>query len=84
MYHWKDGRKYEGYWYKGKQHGLGIFRDARKGKVKYGLWEHGNRLVWFNEEQINLINNFLYNYAAEFKEKESLTLIPSNANFFPP
>jgi len=22
---WADGRRYEGYWYQGKQHGLGIY-----------------------------------------------------------
>jgi hypothetical protein len=38
---------YEGYWFKGKQHGLGIFKDPNKKKVKYGLWENGQRISWF-------------------------------------
>ena len=49
LYYWTDGRKYEGWWYKGKQHGLGIYTDPTKNKVKYGLWEIGQRRSWFNE-----------------------------------
>jgi hypothetical protein len=48
VYIWNDGRIYEGWWYGGKQHGLGIYKDTGKGKIKYGIWEHGQRLSWFN------------------------------------
>jgi hypothetical protein len=58
LYYWTDGRKYEGWWYNGKQHGLGIYKDPSKGKVKYGLWEHGKRVTWFNQTTIEQINNF--------------------------
>ena len=47
-YEWGDGRKYTGWWHKGKQHGLGTFRDSDDGEVKYGVWEFGKRKKWFN------------------------------------
>jgi hypothetical protein len=56
LYYWTDGRTYEGLWFNGKQHGLGIYKDPAKGKMKYGLWEHGKRLKWYNDEVILLIN----------------------------
>lgn len=56
MYYWTDGRKYEGWWYKGKQHGLGSYSDREKGSVKYGLWEQGKRVKWFDESAVTLIN----------------------------
>ena len=56
IYSWADGRCYEGYWWKGKQHGLGTYFVPKEGKVKYGLWEDGKRIEWFNEEDIADIN----------------------------
>lgn len=56
LYFWTDGRKYDGWWYNGKQHGLGIYKDPSKGKVKYGLWEHGKRITWFSPQAIYQIN----------------------------
>ena len=50
VYQWIDGRCYEGYWYRGKQHGLGTYYQPRDGELKYGLWEDGKRIVWFDEE----------------------------------
>jgi len=49
IYYWTDGRKYEGWWHKGKQHGLGTYIDNAKGSIKYGLWENGRRVKWFDE-----------------------------------
>lgn len=49
MYIWADQRRYEGYWYKGKQHGLGTYLVPKDSRVKYGLWEDGKRIEWFNE-----------------------------------
>jgi len=59
IYKWTDGRYYEGFWYKGKQHGLGIYFVPKKddNRVKFGLWEDGKRIEWFNEEQVYAINN---------------------------
>lgn len=52
IYYWTDGRKYEGWWHKGKQHGLGTYIDSAKSSVKYGLWEHGKRVKWFDEQAV--------------------------------
>jgi hypothetical protein len=56
VYNWADGRTYEGYWWKGKQHGIGTYLIPKEGKVKYGLWEDGKRIEWFNEPDVNSIN----------------------------
>ena len=51
MYHWPDGiRRFEGYWNKGRQHGLGIM--YKKEKIQHGLWDCGNRLKWFEKQEI--------------------------------
>ena len=50
IYLWADNRKYMGNWSKGKQHGLGTYLDPAKGKIKFGLWEAGKRLRWFDEQ----------------------------------
>jgi hypothetical protein len=50
IYSWTDGRGYEGYWASGKQHGLGIYSDSRRKSIKYGLWENGKRIAWFDEQ----------------------------------
>ncbi len=42
---WPDGRKYEGYWREGKQHGEGNYYTA-KGKMRRGQWENGKRVAW--------------------------------------
>ena len=52
VYHWVDGRRYEGWWHKGKQHGLGTYIDKTKENVKYGLWENGKRVKWFDEATV--------------------------------
>lgn len=75
VYLWTDGRKYEGWWYNGKQHGLGIYSDPNKSKVKYGLWEHGKRITWFNQQTIDQINNHQYVYETEFKDDTSKNYI---------
>ena len=67
IYQWTDGRKYEGYWNKGKQHGLGIYEGSDKKNVKYGIWDNGKRMKWFDEETINLINQGKYDYTQHFK-----------------
>jgi len=84
LYFWTDGRKYDGWWYNGKQHGLGIYKDPSKGKVKYGLWEHGKRITWFSPQAIYQINEHQYNYEAEFKEAQSKTYVEPNATFARP
>jgi len=84
LYFWTDGRKYEGWWYNGKQHGLGIYKDKNKGKVKYGLWEHGKRVTWFNPQTIYQINDQTYRYDAEFKDPTSKNHLDPGATFNKP
>ena len=50
IYHWQDGRVYIGYWSGGKQHGLGTFKSPEFEGLKYGLWEDGKRIQWFEDE----------------------------------
>lgn len=47
---WNDGRKYEGNWLEGKQHGKGKFTTS-DGEEKYGEWDKGKRLNWADEEK---------------------------------
>ena len=62
IYYWVDRRKYSGYWHQGNMHGLGIFQTPSKTgnkekKEKYGLWEYGKRICWFDQKTIEQINN---------------------------
>lgn len=51
IYQWADGRRYMGYWNKGKQHGLGKYQVPGEKLPKYGLWEDGKRIRWFESEK---------------------------------
>ena len=44
-----DGRRYEGFWGNGKQHGKGIYYNA-EGRRKEGEWNEGKRVRWITEE----------------------------------
>ncbi len=66
LYYWTDGRKYEGYWHKGKQHSIGVYKDTNKGTSKYGLWEFGKRVKWFDEKAVELINKQKFDIAFHF------------------
>ena len=55
IYYWTDGRKYEGWWANGKQHGLGVFSDSSTETIKYGIWEQGKLLKYFNEQEVTKI-----------------------------
>ena len=69
-YKWTDERMYEGYWFKGKQHGLGVYSDPKKG-IRYGLWEHGKRIKWYNEQEIEQINSGQYDYTCDLVSDEA-------------
>ena len=84
IYYWPDGRKYEGWWLKGKQHGLGSYADPKKVKTKYGLWENGKRVKWFDEQTIKLISQMTYDYTTEFIEQESGKNVKPNCTFSKP
>ena len=47
MFYWPDGRKYDGEWKNGKQHGVGVYTSA-SGKTKKGQWSEGKRIAWLN------------------------------------
>lgn len=84
IYLWTDGRKYEGWWHKGKQHGLGTYIDVSKSSIKYGLWEHGKRVKWFDEQAVILINQNRFDYSGLFTAEESAKPVKPNATFFKP
>ena len=52
VYYWKDGRRYEGLWSKGKQHGVGRYLVPQEGKNKIGAWKEGARKCWIEGENI--------------------------------
>ena len=50
MFSWPDGKKYDGGWLDGKQHGRAIYTNS-KGQVKTGEWDHGKRKRWINDDE---------------------------------
>ena len=84
VYYWTDGRKYEGWWHKGKQHGLGQYVDSTKKTLKFGLWEHGKRVRWFDDTEVQLINKKQLNFTSYFTEEESSNALRMNAVFTRP
>jgi len=50
IYQWADGRVYIGFWCRGKQHGLGTYKTPEAQSLRYGLWEDGKRIAWFDDE----------------------------------
>ena len=70
MYYWTDGRRYDGWWARGKQHGIGTYIDTQKQSQKFGLWEGGKRVKWFTEEEKDLINSGKFDVAQFFTEPE--------------
>lgn len=50
IYIWEDGRKYEGMWENGKQHGLGTYKEPN-GIMKTGYWDDGKRIRWISDEK---------------------------------
>ena len=52
---WPDGKKYEGYWYNGKQHGQGRFTNTA-GKSRIGVWLNGDRLKWLPNNTTEVAN----------------------------
>ena len=44
-----DGRKYDGGWLEGKQHGQANYTN-KDNVVKVGIWENGKRQRWLSNE----------------------------------
>ena len=84
IYIWTDGRRYEGWWHKGKQHGLGTYTDTAKGTKRFGLWEHGKRVKWFDEPTQVLINQNRFDVSGSFKDQKSALVMKPNATFEKP
>ena len=47
LYKFGDEREYEGGWEKGKQSGLGFYKD-RNSTRRQGLWQDGKRVQWID------------------------------------
>ncbi|CAI2364784.1 unnamed protein product [Moneuplotes crassus] len=84
IYYWADGRKYEGYWAQGKQHGLGRYVIPQEKKERYGLWEDGKRVEWFDDEKIHNINNHDEDYKIYFRKEDSSNHCDEYASFQKP
>ena len=84
VYTWADGRRYEGYWANGKQHGLGRYLVPNEDREKYGLWEDGKRIEWFEQEVVRGINERVVNYTEFFAQPESAELVQRLATFSKP
>ena len=55
-----------------------------KNKTRYGLWENGNKLIWFSPEQKEKICKSSYFYAQHFKDSSSVNNVWPNAQFGKP
>jgi hypothetical protein len=84
IYKWADGRKYEGYWSYGKQHGLGRYLVPKENVEKYGLWEDGKRIEWFDEDAVRDINGGDTSWKEHFKKPDSATYVEKGADFTKP
>ena len=79
--YFSDGRKYMGTFYRGKQHGLGFYID-KSGKEKYGLWENGKHVMYFEQDEIIAINKNEVDMARFFTDQNSYHEV--GARFGPP
>ena len=52
--------------------------------MKYGLWEDGKRIEWFNEDEVQSINAKRYDYTTCFNTADSHEQVEKNANFARP
>ena len=85
IYSWTDGRRYAGYWNKGKQHGFGVYTGNYKNNtVKYGIWDNGKRIKWFDEATVKEIQDGKYDYKHHFKDQEALEALLENCSFEKP
>ena len=53
-----DGKRYEGEWFNGKQHGRGVYTNT-KGERKEAKWKDGRKLMWIKNTAIKNEDNVL-------------------------
>jgi hypothetical protein len=51
---------------------------------KFGLWENGKRIVWFNDQQVESINKGELDFREFFKYKESRSIVNFKNTFHVP
>ena len=63
-------------------HGLGII-SSKNNENEYGLWENGNRVIFFDSDCVNRIQAGSYDYSQHFTHFESHNVhdCPSAAKF---
>lgn len=47
-----------------------------EGKTKYGLWEDGKLIQWFNQDSVKEINSLRQDYTQLFTNDNSSTYLP--------
>ena len=64
---------------------MGRYAEKDKG-ARFGLWEHGKRLKWFDSDEASSINSGTLDYThfLIFKDEESLQLIDPKVKFAKP
>jgi len=75
---------YEGWWHKGKQHGIGTYHEPAKRSIRFGIWENGKRIRWFDKTETSQIAQGLKDFRTEFTEPESASVLPDHVTFEKP
>jgi len=52
--------------------------------VKHGLWEHGKRQAWFDEQSVQLIKQRTIDYTTYFEDEMSQNYVTPLATFAKP
>ena len=47
-----NGKEYHGWWKESEMHGLGFLIDLEKRTKKFGVWEEGKRIKYFDKQEI--------------------------------
>ena len=48
VFYWPNEKFFCGFWKDGKQNGIGKY--SKGNIVKYGVWKHGKKELWFEDE----------------------------------
>ena len=79
---WPDGSSHSGEWFAGQRHGLGVYRRHVDDVLEYGLWENGERIMVFSEEQIEQITKGEIDYKGFFTQLDSRDNVDLNSKPF--